>query len=84
MHSSRMRTTRSSSRLVGPLGVDLETPPRLDPSTYPLVVSLEIPLGQTPQFPPWMWAWRPAARHVGIPPAMHAGIPPCEQNHSHV
>ena len=62
MHSSRMRTARSSSRLQGgvpasvhagihPLGVDLETPPP----------------GQTPQAPPWMRAWKPT-RHAGIPP----------------
>ena len=77
MHSSRMSTAPSSSRLlrggclpqcmlgyppgVGleiPLGVDLETPPGCGPG---------VPTqGQTPQLPPWMWAWRPA---------MHAGIP---------
>ena len=61
MHSSRVRTARSRRRLlVGvclsacwdtPLGVDLETPPPV----------------QTPQLPPWVWAWRPA-RYVGIPP----------------
>ena len=37
------------------------------------------PPGQTPQLPPWVWAWKPA-RHAGIPPswrpARHAGIPP--------
>ena len=65
MHSSRMRTARSSSRAgipprcghgspqpdlsTSPLGVGLETPPKPDPSTFPRV-----------------WAWRPA---------MHAGIP---------
>ena len=55
-----------------PLGMGLENPPP----------------GQTPQLPPWVWAWRPtrhagippprrpAARHAGIPPAAHAGIPP--------
>ena len=42
MHSSRMRTARSSSRLLGgcvlgyPPGVGLETPPSPDPSTSPL------------------------------------------------
>ena len=27
----------------------------------------QIPPGQTPQLPPWVWAWKPA-RHAGIPP----------------
>ena len=40
----------------------------------------DLPPGQTPQLPPWVWAWKPA-RHAGIPspgkPAeRHAGIPP--------
>ena len=62
-------------------GVDLETTPGL---------GLETPHpSQTPQLPPWVWAWkptrhagippspqRPAARHAGIPPAMHAEIRP--------
>ena len=63
MHSSRMRTARSSSHRGGvclsacwdrhPTGVVLETPPG---------VSLETPLGvdlRYPQLPPWVWAWRP-------------------------
>ena len=51
-----------------PQGVGLETPPP------PLGVGLETPRcgpgdppGQTPQPPPWVWAWKPA-RHAGIPP----------------
>ena len=85
MHSSRMRTARSSSRDGGRSPHPPEqAPPPPDP----------------PQLPPWVWAWkparhagipppwRPAARHAGIPPAMHAGIapppthppPPCGQN----
>ena len=66
MHSSRMRTGRSSSRLLGgvclsacwdrstPPGVGLETPVP-DPLTSPLGVGLETP-GQTPQPPCWVWA----------------------------
>ena len=76
MHSSRMRTARSSSRWMGgclpqcmlgyttPLGVGLETP-RPNPSTFPLGVGLETPPGQTPEALPWVWAWKPA-RHAGI------------------
>ena len=51
-----------------PQGVSLETPsPQPDPSTSPLGVGLETPPGQTPQLPPWVWAWRPA-KHAAIPP----------------
>ena len=70
MHTSRMRTARSSIRLLGgsasvhagipPLGVGLR---------QLLGVGLEAP---------WVWTWRPA-RHAGRPPwrsARHAGIPP--------
>ena len=88
MHSSRMRTARSSSQVfssvhagIHPLGVGLETP---------LGVGLETHPGQTPQLPPGCGPGNlqgllgyhpPAARHAGIPPAMHAGIPhPHEQN----
>ena len=54
MHSSRMRTARSSSRLLR--GVCLracwDTPPRCGPGD-----------------PPWMWAWRPIlARTLNFPP----------------
>ena len=62
MHSSRMRTTRSSSRQPGglpqcmlgytltPMGVGLETPPG---------VGLEASPGCGPRTPPPVWAWRP-------------------------
>ena len=75
-HSSRMRTAHSSNSQGGsPHPPWEQTPPWSSP-----------PPGQTPQLPPWVWAWkparhagipppRPAARHAGIPPAMHAGIP---------
>ena len=47
MHSSRMRTARSSSRRGGDL----------------VLIPLNFPLGcgpgsDPPQFPPWVWAWR--------------------------
>ena len=58
MHSSRMRTTRSSGSVC--LSACWVIPPR--------GVGLETPSGQTPQLPPWVWAWRPA-RHAGIPPS---------------
>ena len=88
MHSSRMRTTRSSSCLRGggvchsaywdtPPGVGLEAlsgvgletqpQPQARPLNFPLGVGLETPAAQTPQLPPWVWAWRPA-RHAGLPP----------------
>ena len=85
MHSSRMRTARSSSRQSGRglpqcmLGYTNPLPgcgPR-DPPGMGLETS-----------PPRVWAWRPPppvgvwrtpwrlARHAGISPARHAGISP--------
>ena len=71
MHSSRMRTARSSSHHVGVClawrlpGVILD---------ICLVWAWRPPHpGQTPQVPPWVWALRPA-RNAGITP------PLCEQN----
>ena len=71
MHSSRMRTARGSSHPRGggclpqcilgythPLGVGLETP-RCGPGDPPPGVGLETSPDQTPQLPPWVWAWRP-------------------------
>ena len=68
MHSSRMRTARSSSHLLGgclpqcmlgyPLGVGLETHP---------CVGLETPPVWAWR-PPWVWAWRPLqARPLNFP-----------------
>ena len=58
MHSSRMRTARSSSQVfssvhagIHPLGVGLETPLGVG-LEIPPGVSLETRPGQTPQFPP--------------------------------
>ena len=89
MHSSRIVTACGSSRpyrgLRGlpqcMLGYTHPTTPRCGPGDLSLGVGLETPPpGQTPQLPPWVWAWRPpprpAARHAGIPPARHTGIPP--------
>ena len=52
-----------------PLGVGLETPPWPDPSTSPLGVGREpSSVGQTPQLPHWVWAWRsPQARPLKHP-----------------
>ena len=33
--------------------------PSCGPGDLPLGVGLETPPGQTPQLPPWVWAWRP-------------------------
>ena len=73
MHSSRMRTARSSSRHGGGSGPDPpQFPPWVwawiwSPSISPLGVDLDLiplnfPLGcgpgsDPPQFPPWLWAW---------------------------
>ena len=54
MHSSRMRTARSSSRH----GRSPHTP-RADPLEQP------PPWSDPPQLPPWVWAWKPA-RHAGL------------------
>ena len=40
----------------------------------PMGVGLETPPGQTPQLPPWMWAWRPpTARPLNFPPGCGSG-----------
>ena len=72
MHSSGMRTVRSSSRLsrVGSASVHAGIPAPPQEQTPPWT---RHPREQTlpgPGTPPW----RPVARHAGIPPAMHAGI----------
>ena len=79
MHSSRMRTARSRSLLLGRVSASVHAgihPQRCGPGDPP---------GQTPQLPPWVWAWRPPppGRPLNLPlwvwawrPAMHAGIPP--------
>ena len=69
MHSSRMRTARSSSRRGGDLV--------LIPLNFPLGVGLDLiplkfPLGcgpgsDPPQFPPWVWAWRGVSLAGGSP-----------------
>ena len=73
MHSSRMRTTRSSSCHGGistPLRADTpwsrhNPPPEQAPPGVGLdQIPLNLPLGfipgpDPPQLPPWVWAWRP-------------------------
>ena len=90
MHSSRMRTARSSSHRRGSASASVHA--GIQP---PSGVGLETPPGQTPQLPPWVWAWRPPlpARPLNFPfgcgpgnlqdmlgyhpsAARHAGIPP--------
>ena len=74
MHSSRIRTARSSSCHEGL--------PQCMLGYTPLVVGLETPQVwawrppiQTPQLPPWVWAWRPPtlARPLNIPPEYGSG-----------
>ena len=82
MHSSSMRTARSSSRGGGSPHTPKQAPPleqtpppqlppwlwawTRSPSTSPLGVGLETPQPDPPKLPPWVWAWKPA-RHAGIP-----------------
>ena len=75
MHSSMMRTTRSSSHLLGGVSASVHArippwvwawrpPPKCGPGDPP-GVSLETPCpGQTPQLPPWVWAWRPPSGQI--------------------
>ena len=80
MHSSRMRTTRSSSRHGGG-GLH---PPASSPSTSPLGVGLEqipinFPLGcgpgpDPPELSPWLWAWRPLNFSLGCGPGNLQGM----------
>ena len=90
MHSSRMRTARSSSCRGGvclSACLDTHTPgcgpgdtPWPDPSTSLLGVGLETPPGQTPQLPPGCGPGNQQGmlghHHPLRPDAMHAGIPP--------
>ena len=81
MHSSRMRTARSSGRLLGggSASVHAGIPPSgCGPGDTPPSVGLETPLGQTPQLPPWVWAWRHPPPSVGLetPPGQTPQLPP--------
>ena len=63
MHSSRMHTAHSSSRLLGGsaslhAGLHTFSPPLPGPGDPPQVWAWRPP-SQTPQLPPWVWAWRP-------------------------
>ena len=61
MHSSRMGTARSSSRLLGAVWFSAcwdPPPPGVGLETTPLGVGLKTP-NQTPFFAPGAWAWRP-------------------------
>ena len=59
-----------------PGGVGLEIPPARPAPTSPVGVGLETPLprfgpgdpSQTPQSPPWVWAWRPPQPLPGCGP----------------
>ena len=81
MHSSRMRTARSSSHLLGAGGVCLSAcwhtpgPGPIHPP-LPLGVGLETPPGQTPH-PPWAWAFRPLPGQTpNLPPGCGPGDSP--------
>ena len=74
MHSSRMHTARSSSRLMGGVCLsacwDTHTTPGSGPGDTPLP-SPGVGLG-TPQ----VWAWRPPTRPLNIPPGCGPGDHP--------
>ena len=70
MHSSRMRTARSSSRRGGglyliPLNFPLGCGPGPDPLNFPLGCG---PGSDPPQFSPWVWAWTwsPSISPLGV------------------
>ena len=84
MHSSRMHTARSSSHLLGgqPQCM-LGYPPRCGPGNPPGSGSEDPPqcgpgAPQTPQPPPWVWAWRPPsqARPLNLSPRCGLGDSP--------
>ena len=85
MHSSRMRTARSSSRPGGGLyppppgsRPHQSRPPQLQTRQTPSRPSTPLGADSLDQAPPWT-RQPPAARHAGIahpPAARHAGIPP--------
>ena len=60
----------------GPLGVAPETPLGVCLETTPLDVGLETCPGQTPQLPPWVWAWRPPRLDPSTSPWVWAWRPP--------
>ena len=83
MHSSRMRTTRSSSSLLG--GVCLNAMLGYTPRAWawtPPGVDLETPWPEPPTSPPWVWAWRPPRPDPpNLPPGPGPRHPlPREQN----
>ena len=89
MHSSRMRTSRSSSRWEGwGGGVCLSAcwdrpspqvwawrPPWPDPSQLPSWASAWRPWPDPPQLPPCVWAWRPWPDPPQLPPWVWAWRP---------
>ena len=60
MHSSRMRTARSSSHHGG----SLHTPP--PQSMYPHPLEQAPPWLDPPQLPPWVWTWRPSSGQIPL------------------
>ena len=81
MHSSRMCTVRSSSRLLGGGGClprhaacwDTHSP-RCGPGDPP-GVGLEIPPARPFNLPLWVWAWRPPLARTSPPPQCEPGDP---------
>ena len=85
MHSSRMRTTHSSSCLLGSVclsacwdtspGVGLETPPpSVGLETPPWVWAWKPPGCEPGDTPPQVWPWRPPqARSLNFPPGCGPG-----------
>ena len=66
-----------------PPGVGLEIPwpdpptsPWTDSPNFSQVWAWRTPPGQTPQLPPWVWAWRPPGQTPNFPPGCGPGDPP--------
>ena len=80
MHSSRMHTACSRSRLLGGVCLsacwDIHTPLVWVWRPPSLGVGLETPLARPLNFPPWVWAWRPPCRPLNFPPGCGPGDPP--------
>ena len=77
MHSSRMRTARSSSRLLGGGCLPqcmMGYPPGLD--TPQVWAWRPSPIQPDPSTSPWVWVWRPSCPAPQLPPGCEPGDTP--------
>ena len=80
MHSSRIRTARSSSRLLGggvSASVHVGIPPGCGPGDTPLVWAWRPPQAR-PLNSPWVWAWRPGPGQTPQLPPPGVGLETCK------